>query len=267
MNHHHNVLPGDGLESEKMPGHWLLARMGKRVLRPGGLQLTRQMIDVLDIAPSDAVIEFAPGLGITAQTTLARQPASYTAVEADEAAAQHVRRYLSGDTQRCVVGRAEATDLPTRSATVVYGEAMLTMQTPAMKRQIVEEAKRLLRESGRYGVHELCLVPDDLDEEMKAVIQKTISDSIHVGARPLTLSEWCQLLEDVGFVIRAQITAPMHLLEPRRLIQDEGLVGAARFAWRVLRDTKARRRVLGMKRVFRRYQKNLAAAVIVAVKR
>lgn len=23
--------------TEKMPGHWLLARMGKRVLRPGGL--------------------------------------------------------------------------------------------------------------------------------------------------------------------------------------------------------------------------------------
>jgi len=25
--------PGEGLKTEKMPGHWVLARLGKRVLR------------------------------------------------------------------------------------------------------------------------------------------------------------------------------------------------------------------------------------------
>ena len=34
-------LPGVELAAGKMPGHWLLARLGKRVLRPGGLELTR----------------------------------------------------------------------------------------------------------------------------------------------------------------------------------------------------------------------------------
>ena len=29
-------LPGAQLEAKRMPGHWLLARLGKRVLRPGG---------------------------------------------------------------------------------------------------------------------------------------------------------------------------------------------------------------------------------------
>ena len=33
--------PGEGLKTEKMPGHWVLARLGKRVLRPGGMELTR----------------------------------------------------------------------------------------------------------------------------------------------------------------------------------------------------------------------------------
>jgi len=41
-------LPGNGLDSAKMPGHWLLSRLGKRVLRPGGLELTRQMLEILD---------------------------------------------------------------------------------------------------------------------------------------------------------------------------------------------------------------------------
>ena len=63
-------MPGEELKTEKMPGHWLLARLGKRVLRPGGRQLTNRMIEALNIRPSDEVIEFAPGLGATARLTL-----------------------------------------------------------------------------------------------------------------------------------------------------------------------------------------------------
>ena len=101
------TLPGQGLKPEKMPGHWLLAQMGKRVLRPGGLELTRRMSDGLAIRASDHVVEFAPGLGATARLTLRHDPASYTAVERDDAAAAIVRRFLHGDHQKCVVGPAE----------------------------------------------------------------------------------------------------------------------------------------------------------------
>ena len=38
--------------TEKMPGHWLLARMGKRVLRPGGIELTSQLLAQLSPQPS-----------------------------------------------------------------------------------------------------------------------------------------------------------------------------------------------------------------------
>ena len=88
--------PGEGLKTEKMPGHWVLARLGKRVLRPGGMQLTRLMLKRLDIRPSDDVIEFAPGMGATARLTLALAPSSYTAVERDEAATKIVGSYLTG---------------------------------------------------------------------------------------------------------------------------------------------------------------------------
>ncbi len=60
---HSLSMPGDELKAEKMPGHWLLARLGKRVLRPGGRQLTQHMIEALNVQPHDAVIEFVPGLG------------------------------------------------------------------------------------------------------------------------------------------------------------------------------------------------------------
>ena len=266
-NDHDGVLPGAGLDYGRMPGHWLLAQMGKRVLRPGGLELTQEMLTSLDIQDTDEVVEFAPGLGLTARAALERNPASYTGVERDENAARQVRRYLKGPGRQCLVGRAESTDLPAGSATVVFGEAMLSMQTPAHKEAIAQEAARLLKPGGRYGIHELCLLPEDLDESKKSEISQALSASIHVGARPLTPGEWSALLEAQGFAVAAPVTAPMHLLEPRRLVRDEGLARALGFVWKVATRPTARRRILEMRATFRAYAVHIGGIAIVAVKR
>ncbi|HEX6960751.1 MAG TPA: methyltransferase domain-containing protein [Lacipirellula sp.] len=250
---------------EKMPGHWVLASMGKRVLRPGGLELTRHLLSSLAIDSTDDVVEFAPGLGITAQLTLARSPRSYTAVERDGAAAAQVARHLFGPHRTCKLGTAEATGLPDSSASVVYGEAMLSMQPATAKARIVAEAARLLRHGGRYGIHELCLT-DDVDENIAGIIARDLSDEIHVGVKPLTINQWGRLLEDAGLTVITERTAPMHLLEPARVIADEGFWRAIRFAWNVARSPQARRRVRAMRRAFRNHEGRLAAVMLVAVK-
>jgi hypothetical protein len=282
-----------------MPGHWVLARMGKRVLRPGGLDLTHKLLAELAVSDKDDVVEFAPGLGVTARLTLANNPRSYTAVERDPRAATTVNRYLtssfktsrglscfaesseqngtvpfsrngletaSSPNRRCVLGTAERTGLAEKCASVVYGEAMLSMQPESTKQRIVAEAARVLQSGGRYGIHELCLLPDSIDETIREAIRHDLSDEIHVGVRPLTIREWRELLMAAGFNIVAQHTAPMHLLEPRRLIKDEGLVRALRFAWNVATHSDARQRVLRMRRTFRKFRDYLAAVVIVAQK-
>lgn len=259
--------PGATLNPQKMPGHWMLARLGKRVLRPGGMELTRRMLTALTIVSTDDVVEFAPGLGMTAQLALKRRPASFTAVEREPAAAAIVSGYLKDSTQKCVSGSAEQTDLPSEVATVVYGEAILTMQPPEMKRRIVREARRLLKRGGRYAIHEMCLVGDDLDEGSKKEINHALSRAIHVGVRPLSVSEWRGLMEAEGFEVEVETRAPMHLLEPKRLLSDEGVKGALRFIWNSMRDRESRERVLMMRRIFRRHQSNLAAVMMVCVKR
>ena len=258
--------PGEGLKTEKMPGHWVLARLGKRVLRPGGVELTRRMLKLLAINPSDEVIEFAPGMGMTARLTLTLAPSSYTAVERDEAAAKIVGSYLVGPKQKCVMGSASETGLPAESATVVYGEAMLTMQTEEVKRSIVREAHRLLRHGGRYGIHEMCLMHESLNDDAKKEIERTLTGVVHHGVRPLTVAEWRLLLESEGFEVKAAETASMSLLEPVRLVKDEGLMGAIRFALNVLKDGEARRRVFEMRKTFRRNRKILGAVALLAIK-
>ena len=253
-------------ELSKMPAHWMLAQMGKKVLRPGGLELTRHMLTSLAINPSDDVVEFAPGLGITAKLALRRNPASYVAIERDEVAGARVRSFLNGPSQRCVVGNAQETGLPTASATVVYGEAMLTMQAPAAKDRIIAEAARLLRRGGRYGIHELSMVPDNLPGPMRAEITDAFGSSIHHLVQPLTVAEWREKLERHGMKVQIAQSAPMHLLEPARIIQDEGIFGAMRFAFNALRHREARIRVLKLKRLLRNYRDHVGAIILVAVK-
>jgi hypothetical protein len=260
------ALPGAGLDTSKMPGHWLLARAGKRVLRPGGRELTRQMLDALAIGAADAVVELAPGLGMTARETLARVPASYVAVERDRNAAAGLQGWLTGPGREVRQGTAEETGLSDGAATVVYGEAMLTMQPPETKARIVGEAHRVLAPGGRYGIHELCLLPDTLPDDLRDEILAALGGTIRVGARPLTSGEWRDLLTRQGFVITAEHTAPMHLLEPRRLIQDEGLGRALKIVFNILRDPIARRRIWAMRRAFRKYRHHLGAISLVATR-
>ncbi len=252
------------LDYERMPGHWVLASLGKKVLRPGGLELTRHMLGSLNVGEKDKVVEFAPGLGITAQMTLQHNPWSYTAIEQDEEAASSVRNYVKGDRRHCIVANAEQTSLPDQSATIVYGEAMLTMQAPAQKRRIISEAKRVLQPGGKYAIHEMCLFPDNLDEQTKEKIQKDLSVAIRVNARPLTVTEWKQQLEEQGFIVTDVRTAPMHLLHPKRMIRDEGLAGVLRIGFNVIRQPKARKRVLNMRRQFMKYGQYLQGVTIIA---
>ncbi|MTE16774.1 methyltransferase domain-containing protein [Nocardia sp. CT2-14] len=247
-----------------MPGHWLLARLGKRVLRPGGRELTEHLLDDADLAGAD-VLEIAPGLGRTAVRILEHDPRSYIGIESDPAAAALTATAI-GARGRVVAGTAEDTGLADASVEVVIGEAMLTLQSDRAKTNIVAEVSRLLGPGGRYAIHELALQPDTMPDEDKAEIRKALAQSIRVNARPLTASEWKHLVEQAGFTVRMVRFAPMTLLRLRRLISDEGLWRTVRFVGNVARDRGARSRILSMRSTFRKYREHLVAIELVAVK-
>ncbi len=58
----------------------------------------------------------------------------------------------------------------------------------------------------------------------------------------------------------------MKLLDPSRILADEGLLGTVKFVGNVLRDSDARARVLQMRSVFTKYRDHLVAIEVVARK-
>ena len=258
------ALPFADRPVEKAPGHWVLARAGKKVLRPGGLALSTWALKRAGLPGSD-VVEFAPGLGVTASAIIDVGLASYIGVERDPNAFARVDAIASG-VGHCVNADAAQTGLPDASTDVVVGEAMLSMQGEKAKRAIMGEAARILRPGGCYVIHELALTPNSVDEEVATDIRRSLARAINVNARPLTVADWRRALEEVGLIVEETRTAPMALLKPGRIIADEGLRGALRIARNVARDKDLRERVLTMARTFKKYERNLCGVAIVARK-
>lgn len=247
-------------------GHWILAKMGKRVLRPGGKELTLKLINNLSISSNDDIVEFAPGMGYTAALALHKNPKSYTGIELNEEAATRLRKTINDKNRKIISTNAAESTLPSNSVDKVYGEAMLTMQIDARKSEIIREAHRILKNGGLYGIHELGLTPNNLPNEQKSEIQRELATEIKVNARPLTVDEWSILLEKEGFKILKVDTNGMLLMEKKRVLADEGFFRTLKIAFNDLTHPNERKRILNMRKTFRKNQKNLNAVAIVAMK-
>ncbi|MEJ5928596.1 methyltransferase domain-containing protein [Corynebacterium sp. H128] len=254
-------------EEKRLQGHWLLAKLGKRVLRPGGRELTQRMLTAAGPRAGDRIIEFGPGVGATAKLLLATHPASWIGVDPNPDAPKVLGHLLGGTVPtELVAADAATTGLPSGEADFVIGEAMLTMQSQTDKARVVAEATRLLAPGGRYAIHELSRTGVETEARPRDAVEKDLSRTIKVGARPLPVAHWIALLEEAGLEVEWQGEAPMRLLEPSRLISDEGMLGAARFGFNLLRNRPARERVLAMRAEFRKHADELGAIALVARK-
>lgn len=247
-------------------GHWALAKMGKRVLRPGGKKLTYKLVDELHITNNDSVVEFAPGMGFTAACLIDKKPKSYRGIELNEEAAARLTKKINTSTCKIVNTSASQTGLADCSTDKVIGEAMLTMQADHRKLEIMKEAYRILKPGGYYGIHELGLTPNDISSDAKKDIQQNLAHSIRVNARPLTKQEWCSLLEESGFKIKAVSESPMHLLHVKRVLEDEGVFRTLKIGINILLHPKEKKDILHMRDVFKKYEDNMTAFAIVAEK-
>lgn len=87
---------------------------------------------------------------------------------------------------------------------------------------------------------------------------------MHVGARPLTRTEWHDLLTDAGFTIRDEETCPLLFLDPRTVVSDEGQRGTATILSRALLHPNTLPRLVAIWKTFHRYRDHLGAITLTA---
>lgn len=257
------------LDIEKAPSHYLLAAIGKKVLRPGGKELTTKLIESLNISNQDKVMEFAPGQGFTTEMVLKKHPASYIGIDldADHVASLKSRIHTNETDVQILIGDAEQTGLPDESSDKIFGEAMLSMHADQRKVRIIKEAYRVLKPGGLYAIHELELNLQNEKQDKHSEIQHDLAVVSHVNARPLTIQEWSSLLENEGFEIINIERRPLKVLDPTRILADEGLFQTLKIGYNMLTMPKARKRVIKMRKTFKAHDKHLNAVAILARKK
>jgi ubiquinone/menaquinone biosynthesis C-methylase UbiE len=251
----------------KLPAYLLLAKLGKKVLRPGGLGFSKKILSAVSLT-SKRVLEFAPGRGITAELIIKRNPSEYIGIEHHVDFANQLQ--FENPNHKIMVGSMAKTELPANSYDVIVGEAFLSLQADSSKQQILAEAYRLLKPGGVYLLHELSVVSanasGNLSEKVYQQMLKEMRDTLKVNATPLRTGQWRNLAQGIGFSIHRSFQRPMALLNRKRMIEDEGFVNVLKIFWNVLTEPGAFKRVRSIVSLFSKYENDLAAIGLILLK-
>ncbi|BAC91593.1 SAM-dependent methyltransferase [Gloeobacter violaceus] len=245
------------------PGYQILAVAGKQTLRPGGRSATEQLLVWADFQPGQTLLELASSFGHSAIDLARRFGVRVVGVEKNPASVERARANVRaaglGHLVQIVEGdifRLEAID---ERFDYVLAEAILTMQPPAAKANILRAVANHLKPGGKFLSHEVAV--GGREEE----IHRELSRVIRVNAAPLSERGWIAESARADLRVSHHLTGPMALLTPAQVLRDEGIAGTARILWNVATRPALRERVLAMRGVFSRYRADLAYIVLCAV--
>ena len=113
-----------------------------------------------------------------------------------------------------------------------------------------------LQPGGKFLSHELRV--NDREDE----IHRALATAIRVNSLPLSATNWIAACETAGLKVLNHQIGTMGLLNPARIIQDEGFRDAIKFCWNVLTRPQLRGRLLTMRRVFKQYERELGYIIL-----
>jgi cyclopropane fatty-acyl-phospholipid synthase-like methyltransferase len=246
------------------PGHQVLAAAGKKMLRPGGKVATETLFAWANFQPGETVLELAASFGCSSIALARRFGVKVIGVEKNPDSVARARANiaaagLTGQVE-IVEGDIFHLDKISQQFDWVLAEAILTMQSPSGQAKIVSGICDRLKPGGKFLSHEL------LARSREAEIHKALSEIIHVNANPLSESDWIAVCEKAGLQVEKCQTGPMGLLKVRQIIRDEGFANTVRIFWNVLTQSAVRDRVLAMRRVFYKFDRDLGCIIFCAKK-
>lgn len=249
---------------ETATGHQVMAAAGKKILRPGGKAATEQLFQWAEFKPGETVLELAASFGYSAIALAKRYGVRVIGVEKNPEsvarACANIQAAGLAEQVQVIEGDVFHLERIPGQFDYVLAEAILTMQSIPGKNKILQGISDRLKPGGKFLSHELLV--NDREEE----IHKALAAVIRVNSTPLSETNWAAACETAGLQVLKRQTGEMGLLNPVRIIQDEGLRDASKFFWNALTQPQVRDRLLAMRSVFRQYQRELGYITLCAQK-
>lgn len=244
------------------PGHQVMAAAGKKILRPGGKAATEQLFQWANFQPGETVLELAASFGYSAIALAKRYNVRVVGVEKnpDSVARAHANIQAAGleDQVQVIEGDIFHLEQIPGEFDYVLAEAILAMQSIPGKNKILQGIRDRLKPGGKFLSHEL--IANSREDE----IHQALAEAIRANSTPLSETNWIAAAQAVGLQVLQHQTGSMELLNPARIIQDEGLLDATRFFWNVLTCPEVRNRLLTIRRVFKQYEHELGYIILCA---
>lgn len=243
-------------------GHQVMAAAGKKILRPGGKAATEQLFQWANFQPGETVLELAASFGYSAIALAQRYGVRVVGVEKNPQSVARARANIqaAGLEHQVQVIEGDVFHLEQIPGQFDYvlAEAILTMQSIPGKQKILQGIGDRLKPGGQFLSHEL--VAHRHEQE----IHQALATVIRANSTPLSVANWIAASETVGLQVLHHQTGSMELLNPARIIQDEGLRDALKFFWNVLTRPQVRHRLLTIRQVFQQYQSELGYIILCA---
>ena len=238
---------------------WPLARRAVAGLaQPGGRVMLERAFDAVGFGDGDRVVELAPGLGLTTDAILARDPREWVGVEPDPLAAARLAKEFGGAGREVVGAPVDATGLPGDSATLVVTEALLSTLDASGREAVLTEAHRLLRPGGRLALHEFTAAPG-LAREPEAA-----QELESIGIATPSVQRWRAAVEAAGLVVVGSLVGAIAMPPQRDLMRRAGPRTALKITRQVALDSALRTATTRSREILERRSLSLRSVVVVA---
>jgi SAM-dependent methyltransferase len=165
---------------------------------PGGLRLTRHLLDAVGLRPEERLVDVASGIGTTSLLAASEYRADVDGVDLSTTNVALANRAAESgrvaDRARFHHGDAEALPLPDASADVVVCECALC--TFPDKATASAQMARVLRPGGRFGLTDVAADQDRLPPELSGVAAWV---ACVADARPV--DDYCSILVGAGLIV------------------------------------------------------------------
>jgi len=247
-----------------LAGHTLLAKLGKKRLRPGGIKATKWLLEKIDLTDKK-MLEVACNMGTTSMELALKNNVEIDAIDLDPIALTKARltaKKLKLD-HKINFLQADALKLPFDHNTYdcVLNEAMLTMLSNNNKEKAIQNYYDVLKPGGMLLTHDVCLLTDDKILQKKII--KDLSRAINVHVEPKTVKDWEDSFSKFSSV--QSFYRYMTLMNPKGMIDDEGLLNTLSIVRKGLFG-KHKKQFKQMFKVFKKYKKYLGFIAICSVK-
>lgn len=216
-------------EVERLDPYQFMAVLGKKVIHPGGVRSTEEILRWAELRPNLHVLDVGAGVGTTAIEIVRRFGCRVTAVDIDPGMVVRARANVraAGLSHSITIAQADIQALEFSDDS--FDRVVIEAVTMFVDRErAAREVVRVCRPLGRVLDHEFIYLRPPTPE-----VRRIFEGEVCPGIRFSTGEDWMELFRAAGLSGLQCTTGPFRMMTPGGMLSDEGLANLARMMLRV----------------------------------